>query len=70
MASAANDEEIETLATAGLDYPASVAFGVGEESKVLYVTNLAFLRTQGLVEGTPNPSLVRLDVDVAGRSLP
>jgi sugar lactone lactonase YvrE len=64
------DEEIETLATAGLDYPASVAFGVGEESKVLYVTNLAVLRTQGLVEGTPNPSLVRLDVDVAGRPLP
>jgi hypothetical protein len=35
MASAANDEEIETLATAGLDYPASVVFGVGEESKVM-----------------------------------
>jgi sugar lactone lactonase YvrE len=64
------DEEIETLATAGLDYPASVAFGVGEESKVLYVTNLAFLRAQGLVEGTPNPSLVRLEVGVTGRPLP
>jgi sugar lactone lactonase YvrE len=64
------DEEIKTLATDGLDFPASIAFGVGEELESLYVTNLAFLRAQGLVEGTPNPSLVRLDVEVAGRPLP
>jgi sugar lactone lactonase YvrE len=64
------DEAIETLARAGLDFPASVAFGKGEESTSLYITNFAFLRAQGLVEGTPNPSLVRLDVDVAGRPLP
>jgi sugar lactone lactonase YvrE len=64
------DEEIEILATEGLDFPASLAFGKGEESKSLYITNFAFLRAQGLVEGDPNPSLVRLDVGVPGRPLP
>jgi sugar lactone lactonase YvrE len=64
------DQEIKTLATDWLAYPASIAFGVGEERESLYITNLALLRAQGLVEGTPNPNLVRLDVDVAGRPLP
>jgi sugar lactone lactonase YvrE len=64
------DEEIKTLSTDGLDYPASIAFGVGEGRETLYITNLAFLRAQGLVDGTPDPSLVKLDVDVAGRPLP
>jgi sugar lactone lactonase YvrE len=64
------DEEIKTLATDGLDYPASIAFGVGEERESLYIINLAFLRAQGLVDGTPNPSLVRLDVGIPGRPVP
>ncbi|HEU0020976.1 MAG TPA: NHL repeat-containing protein [Dehalococcoidia bacterium] len=54
----------------GLQFPASLAFGVGRESQNLYVTNFALLRASGIVEGPPEPALIRLVVGVPGRPMP
>ncbi|HEX8500856.1 MAG TPA: hypothetical protein VF659_09710 [Pyrinomonadaceae bacterium] len=61
---------VEVLLTAadGLDGPTSAAFGVGRDSKSLYITNAAFPFFPG---PTPRrPSLMRLDVGVPGQPRP
>ncbi len=61
---------IEVLLTAadGLDGPTSATFGVGGDSKSLYVTNAAFPFFPGQ---TPRrPSLMRLEVGIPGHPRP
>ena len=56
-------------ASKGLDGPTAAAFGVGRDSKALYITNAAFPFFPG-----PNPvrrpSLMRLEVGVPGQPRP
>jgi len=64
------DGTSEVLLTAadGLDGPTSTAFGVGKESKSLYITNAAFPFFPG---PTPRrPSLMRLGVGIPGQPRP
>lgn len=64
------DGTIEVLLTAadGLDGPTSAAFGVGRDSKSLYITNAAFPFFPG--PSPRRPSLMRLDVGVPGKPRP
>ena len=52
----------------GLDGPTSAAFGVGKESKSLYVTNAAFPFFPG--PDPRRPSLMRLEVGIPGQPRP
>ncbi len=55
---------LATKAADGLDTPSAVAFGVGAERAVLYVTNAA------CVSDRPRPSVQRFIVGVPGLALP
>ncbi len=60
------DGSIETLAegaAAGLDLPASIAFGIGGTELTLYATNLANIEAFSTGVG---PALVAIDVDTPG----
>jgi sugar lactone lactonase YvrE len=66
----AQDGTVKVLLTAsdGLDGPTAAAFGVGDDKKNLYITNAAFPFFPG-----PNPrrpSLMRLEVGIAGKPRP
>jgi sugar lactone lactonase YvrE len=53
-----------------LQFPASLAFGAGRESKNLYITNFAILNAQGIAPGDPKPALLVLSVGTPGQPLP
>jgi sugar lactone lactonase YvrE len=63
-------EVMPVVEGAPLDFPASLTFGVGRESKNLYITNFAILRAFGFIDGEPNPALLKLELDTPGRPLP
>ena len=65
------DGEIKILldASKGLDGPTAAAFGVGRDSKSLYITNAAFPFFPG-PGPVRRPSLMRLDVGVPGQPRP
>jgi sugar lactone lactonase YvrE len=63
------DKKVTVLDSGGsLDSPASLAFGVRDDAKVLYMTNFAFLSAQG--GGTPRPGVLRKGIDIKGIPLP
>lgn len=62
--------EITDLATEGLDFPASLAFGTSRGfQKNLYITNFAFIDIPG-VSDPVGPGIARLEVGVPGQPLP
>lgn len=64
------DGTSEVLLTAadGLDGPTATAFGVGRDSKALYITNAAFPFFLG--PDPRRPSLMRLEVGIPGKPRP
>jgi hypothetical protein len=63
------DKKVTVLEAGGLmDFPASLAFGVGKDSKTLYVTNFGLLTAQG--GGKPKVGVLKREMGVRGRSLP
>lgn len=54
--------------SSGLAFPSAVAFGTApRQERTIYITN--YDAVEALMDGTPEPSLAALDVDVAGRSI-
>jgi len=63
------DKKVTVLDSGGsLHSPASIAFGVGDDAEVLYMTKFALLSAQG--GGTPRPGVLRKDIDIKGIPLP
>ena len=63
------DKKVTVLESGGLmDFPASIAFGVGKDSKTLYVTNFGLLTAQG--GGKPKVGVLKKEIGVRGRPLP
>lgn len=61
------DGDISILAEGEpLQFPASPAFGKGQEKKTLYITNFALFRFIGATPGTPEPALLKMLVEVPG----
>jgi len=63
------DKKVTVLEAGGLmDFPASIAFGVGKDSKALYVTNFGLLTAQG--GGKPKVGVLWREMGVKGRRVP
>lgn len=63
------DKKVTVLEAGSLmDFPASPAFGVGKDSKTLYVTNFGLLTAQG--GGKPKVGVLKMEMGVRGRPLP
>jgi sugar lactone lactonase YvrE len=56
--------EVDVIETGGLlDGPASLLFGGFGDASSLYIANSAFSRAYGLVGGTPNPALLKIEIE-------